>query len=96
MAATHKPLSVLASAMTVYPQELLNVPVREKPDLMTLKGVREVIDATEDSLGESGRVLVRYSGTQSICRVMAEAATAEEARRAVNQIAEAIRLHIGS
>ncbi|MEW6078902.1 MAG: phosphoglucosamine mutase [Thermodesulfobacteriota bacterium] len=95
MAGTHKPLSVLASTMTVCPQELVNVPVREKPDLRTIKDVRKTIAAVEASLGESGRVLVRYSGTQPLCRVMAEAATAEEARRAVIDIAEAIRRHIG-
>lgn len=96
MAQTKKPLSVLASYMTVYPQEMINVAVREKPDLHTLAPVQAEIKATEDSLGDSGRVLVRYSGTQPLCRVMVEAASSSQAGNAADRIARAIRLHIGA
>jgi len=95
MTRTGKPLSVLASCMTVCPQEIINVTVKEKPDLSTLASVRKVIAATEASLGESGRVLVRYSGTQPMCRVMVEAATSSQAKDAAESLAEAVRQRIG-
>ncbi len=96
MARTGKPLSVLASAMTVFPQRMVNVPVKEKPDLQTLAPVAEAITAVESELGNSGRVLVRYSGTQPLCRVMAEAETAAQAEDAVDRIADVIRRNIGA
>ena len=96
MKRTGKPLSELASCMTVYPQELINVPVREKPDLVTLSNVQREIESIESALGQSGRVLVRYSGTQPLCRVMVEAAASNQAREAAARIVEAIRREIGS
>ena len=59
-----KPLSELVEVMTVYPQELVNVDVVDKPDLDTVPAIRAVVDEVEQKLGEEGRVLVRYSGTQ--------------------------------
>jgi len=96
MIRTKKPLAALASAMTVYPQETVNVVVREKPDLRTLDSVQEAITAVETSLGQSGRVLVRYSGTQPLCRIMVEAASSSQAKNAAAKIAEAVRLRIGA
>lgn len=95
MAKTRQPLSVLADIMTVCPQVIINVPVREKPDLTTLDSVQAAIRTTEASLGQSGRVLVRYSGTQPLCRVMVEAASADQAAAAAEQIARAVRSRIG-
>ena len=96
MKRTGKPLSELAAAMTVYPQELINVPVRGKPVLETLVNVQKEIKSVTSSLGKSGRILVRYSGTQPLCRVMVEAAASQQAREAAERIVEAIKLEIGS
>ena len=70
--AESKPLSELATVMTVFPQELINVAVRYKPDIGTLPQVAAAIEAVERRLGQRGRVLVRYSGTQPLCRIMVE------------------------
>lgn len=91
MVKTGKPLSELARAMDVFPQKLLNVPVKVKPELSTVPQVVDAIRQAEDELGESGRVLVRYSGTQNVCRVMIEGPTTEITERYCNQIAEVIR-----
>jgi phosphoglucosamine mutase len=56
-----KPLSELAAMMTIYPQVLINVDVRSKPDISNLPEVTGVITEVEKELGEKGRVLVRYS-----------------------------------
>lgn len=87
-----KPLSELAAGMTVLPQKLINVPIREKPDLSTIPEIANEIKAVEDELGDAGRVLVRYSGTQLLCRVMVEGPTEEETERYCQRIAEVIRL----
>jgi phosphoglucosamine mutase len=67
-----RPLSELASVMTRTPQVLVNVKVDRKRPLEELGAVQTLIRATEDALGEDGRVLVRYSGTEAKARVMIE------------------------
>ncbi len=91
-----RPLSNLAKFMTVYPQTLINVPVNEKPALETLKHVNEAIQTVEEKLGDQGRVLVRYSGTQQICRVMVEGPTRDATENSAQNIAIAIADAIGS
>jgi phosphoglucosamine mutase len=91
-----RPLSNLAKFMTVYPQTLINVPVNEKPALETLKHVNEAIQTVEEKLGDQGRVLVRYSGTQQICRVMVEGPTRDATANSAQNIAIAIADAIGS
>jgi len=59
-----KPLSELAALMDVYPQKLINVDVKSKPDISTVPDLVEAIKQVEAELGDQGRVLVRYSGTQ--------------------------------
>lgn len=90
-----RPLSDLASCMTVYPQTLLNIPVKEKPALETLGPVKDTIREVEQKLGDGGRVLVRYSGTQQICRVMVEGSNAEETQKYSQLIADAVSGAIG-
>jgi len=90
-----KPLSELAALMDVYPQRIRNVGVKSKPDLATMPQVVEVIRMAENELGEQGRVLVRYSGTQDLCRVMVEGPTDEVSERCCNLIAEAIEESLG-
>jgi len=84
-------LSRLAAVMTVYPQRLVNVEVREKSELETVPAVMTAIREAERKLGERGRVLVRYSGTQNLCRVMVEAPTEEETIRHCRKISQAVR-----
>ena len=89
-------LSELAKVMTVYPQVLQNVPVGQKPNLTELEPVQRVIADVEARLGKRGRVLVRYSGTQSICRVMVEGPSEDEVREACLAIAVAVQEVIGA
>jgi phosphoglucosamine mutase len=93
--AAGRPLSELAGIMTVFPQVLINVDVRSKPDLDSLPEIGEAIARVEAELGDQGRVLVRYSGTQPQCRVMVEGPIEEQTRSSCNQIAEVIRHVLG-
>jgi phosphoglucosamine mutase len=88
-------LSAMARFMTVYPQTLINVPVNEKLAIATLAPVTDTIREEEQKLGDRGRVLVRYSGTQQICRVMVEGPTKEAAEQSAQNIAIAIADAIG-
>lgn len=67
-----KPLSRLTAVMDTFPQITINVPVAAKPDLSLIPEIVGAIRSVEDSLGDKGRVLVRYSGTQPLCRIMVE------------------------
>ncbi|OPY05269.1 MAG: Phosphoglucosamine mutase [Syntrophus sp. PtaB.Bin001] len=90
-----KTLSELAKIMTVYPQNLINLDVCSKPDLSSIPEVVSVIEAVEKQLADRGRVLVRYSGTQNMCRVMVEGPTREETEIYCRRIADVIRAKIG-
>jgi phosphoglucosamine mutase len=90
-----KPLSELATVMTVFPQALVNVEVSRKPDLSELPEVAAVIREVESDLGERGRVLVRYSGTQNVCRIMVEGPGPEVTREASDRIARAVKKAVG-
>ncbi len=89
------PLSELAKVMTVFPQKLVNIDVKTKPELDSIPEISEIIKQVEDLLGDSGRVLVRYSGTQPMCRVMVEAETVEDTEKYCDMIADVIREIIG-
>jgi phosphoglucosamine mutase len=95
MRSAGKPLSEMAAMMSVFPQVLINIPVNEKPDIDTVADIQQVINQVETRLGDEGRVLVRYSGTQLLCRVMVEGSSKEETRTFAEQIAEKIRVTIG-
>ena len=95
MTKLQKPLSELAKVMTVFPQKLINVDVKSKPELSTIPEIDEVIRDVEEQLGDAGRVLVRYSGTQSMCRVMVEGPTPEDTERYCRQLADVIREKLG-
>jgi phosphoglucosamine mutase len=90
-----KPLSELASVMDVFPQVLLGVKVKEKPDINTIPEIVGIIKSVESDLGEQGRVLVRYSGTQPLCRIMVEGPTMEDTERDCRKIADVVRRVIG-
>ncbi|MDR2620285.1 MAG: phosphoglucosamine mutase [Propionibacteriaceae bacterium] len=95
MLQREQPLSVLKQAMQVYPQTLLNVDVARKPNLDEVPEVVAAIAAATGELGSHGRVLVRYSGTQQLCRVMVEGPTLAETEAHATAIADAIRNAIG-
>lgn len=87
-------LSKLAECMKSLPQVLVNVKVKEKKDIDTLE-VKKHIRKTEEKLGEKGRVLVRYSGTENLCRVMIEGEHKKEIQKMANEIAQGIKREIG-
>jgi phosphoglucosamine mutase len=95
MQAAHKPLSEISGIMTVYPQSLINVDVSTKPAIETIPEILEAIRSVESDLGDKGRVLVRYSGTQPLCRVMVEGPDESKTRGYCNQIADIISDSIG-
>jgi phosphoglucosamine mutase len=86
-----KPLCELAKIMTVFPQVLINIDVKARPDLSTVPEIVKAIKDAEGALGNRGRVLVRYSGTQNMCRVMVEGPTKEETVKYGEKIAEVVR-----
>lgn len=90
MVETGKPLSELAAEMPTYPQVLKNVPVENKDEMMKNETLLEAIRNVEEELGESGRVLVRPSGTESLIRVMVEAETEAQCEQYINQLVETI------
>jgi phosphoglucosamine mutase len=95
MLRTRKPLSELAGWMDIYPQQLINVKVKSKPEIATVPEIVEVIAQAEKDLGEQGRVLVRYSGTETLCRIMVEGPTAEITQRHCSTIAETVKRLLG-
>ena len=95
MQRTKAPLSELASIVKPLPQVLVNAVVSHKPDLDSLSTLQDAIRAAERELGREGRVLVRYSGTEPICRVMVEGPTEAVTRRIAESLAETAKAAIG-
>jgi len=95
MVRAGKPLSELASLMDIYPQKLINIDVKSKPDIKTLPQVMTAIEKVERALGDEGRVLVRYSGTQNMCRVMVEGPSEAVTEKYCMEIAEVIKKVLG-
>ena len=90
-----KPVSKLGKSMTVFPQVLINVKVKSKPDIQSIPVIKEAIKSVETSLGKKGRVLVRYSGTQPLCRIMVEGPSINETSMYCKQIADIVQEKIG-
>ena len=72
LSTSNQSLSELASILDIYPQKLINIPITSKPSLKSLVSLNTLIELAEDEFNSKGRVLVRYSGTELICRVMVE------------------------
>jgi phosphoglucosamine mutase len=87
MVTTGSSLAALSSIVTVLPQVLLNVQVVDKAAVAGSAGVRDAVAAAEAELGDSGRVLLRPSGTEQLVRVMVEAPTAEQAGTVASRLA---------
>ena len=90
-----RPLYELVADLKVFPQVIVNVRVREKKPLDQIATVTATILAAETELADSGRVVVRYSGTEALARVMIEAESEEAMRRHADRIAAAISAELG-
>ena len=95
MADTGRELADLASELVTYPQVLVNVRVREKADLRGVPAVAASMDRVERHLAGQGRLLVRYSGTEPLLRVMIEGRDQQEIQQWAREIADAVKEHLG-
>jgi phosphoglucosamine mutase len=95
MAETGRELADLASELVTYPQILLNVTVRERKDLSSVPEIRQAMTRVEERLAGQGRLLVRYSGTEPLLRVMIEGKDQEQIKAWASEIAGAVREHLG-
>jgi phosphoglucosamine mutase len=95
MRRSKQPLSELAKVMTLSPQKIINVNVKNKPPLEGIAELQETIKTAESELKDKGRVLIRYSGTQAMCRVMVEGPTEEMTGRLARTLADVIQKCIG-
>jgi phosphoglucosamine mutase len=96
MVEKNKTLEQLVEGLEVFPQTIRNIPVRERVPLEQLPPVMEQIRASERSLGSTGRVVVRYSGTELLARVMVEAQTAEQVEHHAAAITRALQETLGA
>jgi phosphoglucosamine mutase len=92
----NRTLAELASGFQRYPQVLVNVRVKEKRPFEDLPSVRQLSHEVEQKLGDRGRLLLRYSGTESLARVMIEGESESEVKAQANALAEAIRAELGT
>lgn len=95
MIETESKLSELATIIQRYPQALINVEVAKKPPIESLKKVQKSLATAEKELGKQGRVLLRYSGTEPILRVMVEGPTRKLVNTLAEDIAESVDCEIG-
>ena len=96
MIAAGRELADLASDLVTYPQVLLNLRVERRVDLKTVPEVAAVMSAVESRLAGNGRLLVRYSGTEPLLRVMLEGRDQDEIRRWGQEIIDAVKRHVGA
>ena len=95
MAEEHRTLEQLVEGLSVFPQTIRNVRVRERVPLEGLPPVQEQIRASQQCLGNAGRILVRYSGTELLVRVMVEAESAEQVERHASALVRVIQESMG-
>ncbi len=95
LVALRGPLQSLVTGLKDYPQVILNVKVKSKPAMDSLPDVSRALQEAQNSLGSNGRVVVRYSGTEPLARVMVEAEHQEDVKRYSELIADALRSSIG-
>ncbi len=96
VAASGEPLSLLASRLQVFPQTLKNIRVSSKPALEDVPAIAEKIARGEQELGDRGRIVVRYSGTEPLVRVMVEAEDPADVERHASELAHAFEEHLGA
>jgi phosphoglucosamine mutase len=90
------PLDALVADLKIFPQKIVNVRVKAKPPLDSLPEVSRTLAEAEKALGNSGRVVLRYSGTEPLARVMVEAEHEDDVRRWTDALAGALRKSIGA
>jgi phosphoglucosamine mutase len=90
------PLDDLLADLKIFPQKIVNVKVKSKPSLDSLPEVSRELAAAEKALGKSGRVVLRYSGTEPLARVMVEAEHEDDVRRWTDSLANSLREAIGT
>ncbi len=95
MVRSGKSLSELARMMEVFPQKLINIDVKRKPEINDVPELAAAVRQVEKELGDEGRVLVRYSGTQNMCRVMVEGPSAEVTEKYCTHLADVVKRTIG-
>jgi len=95
IARSGQSIDELTSDLKVFPQVIVNVKVREKKPLESIPAVAARIREAEQDLKDSGRVVIRYSGTEALARVMIEAEDEAAMRRHADAIASAIRVELG-
>ncbi|HJL41029.1 MAG TPA: phosphoglucosamine mutase [Myxococcales bacterium LLY-WYZ-16_1] len=96
MVRSGRPLGELTAAYQPVPQHLLNVQVRSKPPLESLSGVQRALQGTRSQLGEDGRVLVRYSGTENKARILVEGPDPSRNESLARELAEVLRREIAA
>jgi phosphoglucosamine mutase len=96
IARSGRSLQELIADLKVFPQTIINIPVREKKPLDKVPAVKAAMEAGERELGHSGRLVVRYSGTETLARVMVEAETEALVKRVAEDVATAIRAALGA
>lgn len=89
------PLDQLVADLKIFPQKIVNVRVRSKPSLDSLPEIARLLQQAEKTLGKSGRVVLRYSGTEPLARVMVEAEREEDVSRWTESLASALQSSIG-
>jgi len=95
MLMENKPLSELGSIMEPLPQKMINIKVKEKPLFEKNPAINEVINKAQETLADQGRVVLRYSGTEPVARVMVEGKNGHLVEKLANNLAEVIQKHIG-
>lgn len=95
MQQTGKPLSELAKVMTALPQVLVNVRVCERRPIEQVPELARKVQGVTEHLGDGGRVLIRYSGTEPLLRIMLEGQNQQEITALANDIAQAVTCHLG-
>ncbi len=94
MLETGRELDALADELVTYPQVLVNVRVKRKVQLVDVPPIKAIMDAIEQRLDGEGRLLVRYSGTEPLLRIMIEGKDQDQIRGWANEIADAVRTHL--
>lgn len=96
MQRSGKPLSELAQVMTSLPQVLLNVKVRKRTELSRIAPIKDAMKALEAELDGKGRLLVRYSGTEPLLRIMVEGEDQNRINQLAQQLSDVVRQHLGA
>ena len=89
------PLDALVADLKIFPQKIVNVKVKSKPPIESLPEVARTLQKAQDALGKSGRVVLRYSGTEPVARVMVEAERTEDVQHWTEALASALRTTTG-